>query len=308
MLVLGSNDIQVLENVAMDYKFPANAGFGLFPVAEVGASSGKIGKFGKESFQLIDSGRAPGAEAKKVKDSLSTVNYSTQEYTLEDAIDDREIKEARNPAEQLLVSAKRRTIKVQQRIGLFVEKLQADLATNTSEYKSGHAISLSGTDMFDNADSDPIGTIEDAKELVRKAIGVRPNTLLIGANVWAKLKKHSIILDAIKHIMMPVATPDIIKNLLDLEKVVIGEAVYVDKDKETHDIWDKVVILAYVPSSPSIDEPAFGYTLRRTGYPEFKRYRDEGRNSEVISVSELLGTVLLGADAGAGVLFTNVIS
>src|SRR5690606_25974123 len=57
----------VLSQVALGYRHPEHVGMALFPRVPVQVSGGQILEFGKESFRLYNSLRAPGAATKRVQ-------------------------------------------------------------------------------------------------------------------------------------------------------------------------------------------------------------------------------------------------
>ena len=74
------------------------------------------------------------------------------------------------------------------------------LATTAGNYPTGNKVTLSGTSQWSDysGTSDPCADIETAKEAVRAKIGKRPNTVAMGAAVWAKLRLHPKIIDRIR--------------------------------------------------------------------------------------------------------------
>ncbi|NPV38314.1 MAG: hypothetical protein HPY78_03450 [Brevinematales bacterium] len=288
----------VLTNVAFDYKFPENAGFSLFPLVSHSFTGGKIPKFSKDAFLLVDSRRGLGAQVKRVSRDVDSVPVTLEEFSLSIAVDDREFIDAADPVKKKLLIETSKTNTLLKQIGLMVEKLQADLATNPDNYASTNKIALSGNSVWSNPASNPIANIETAKEAIRKQIGIRPNTLLLSGKAYNALKTHSALLERIKYSMKGVVTADLIGEIFDIPKVIIGESVYYDGNT-MNDIWGNHAILAYVPDNPqTIDEPSFGYTIRNDRYPIVDKVRDEFATSDVIIVRDMLGTAQLSDVAG----------
>ncbi|OHD13451.1 MAG: hypothetical protein A2Y41_00405 [Spirochaetes bacterium GWB1_36_13] len=296
----------ILSNIAFDYKFADNSAMKLFPLVNHPKRAGKITKLTADSFKLIDSERALRAMSKRVDEGAEMVDFALHEYSLESGIDDAELLEASEPVKAKLLLESSRTNKILRQIGLWHEKKMADLAVDPANYPSGNKTALSGTAQWSDYDnSNPIVDIENAKDAVRSKIGIEPNFVLMGQSVYKKLKEHPVIIEKIKYSMTGVATTDLLKQILNVSKIEVASSLY-SNSGTLSDIWGKVVIVAYVPDMPSLDEPAFGYTLRQTGYPRVETYREERSHSNIINATDVLGGLILGNIAGY--LYTTVIA
>jgi len=118
----------------------------------------------------------------------------------------------------------------------------------------------------DYANSDPIGAIETARETVKKLIGRNPNTILMGAEVWDKLKWHPDILDIYKHTEKAIMTKEMVAKIFDgIEQILVGDAI-VNASAEGVAfsggyIWPKNCLIAYITKTPSLRTPSAGYTF-----------------------------------------------
>lgn len=155
----------------------------------------------------------------------------------------------------------------------------------------GSSATLTGTSQWsDYANSDPIGNIETAMETVKKAIGRYPNVLLMGAEVWDKLKFHPDMLDLYKHTEKAIMTKEMVAKVFDgIEQLLVGDAIYNSSAEGVAFsggyIWPKNVVAMYVPKSPSIRTPAAGYSFvwKQNGYQiAIKRVADDLRNRDVL--------------------------
>jgi hypothetical protein len=119
----------------------------------------------------------------------------------------------------------------------------------------------------DYSTSTPIEDIEDGKVTVHKAGLMKPNTLVLGAEVFKTLKSHPSILDRIK---WGASNPDpakvttqMLAGLFDLKKVLVGEAVSVTSNEgETFTgdyTYGKHALLCYAADRPSLLMPSAGY-------------------------------------------------
>lgn len=207
--------------------------------------------------------------------------------------------------------------------GVTLDFCDSDLAASARAYDPakheapiviGHAASnkivLAGTSRFtDKANSDPIGVIEDGKEAVRGKIGRYPNTAVIGAASWKALKQHPQFLERIKYSMKGVLTLDLIKEILEVENIVVGRAIYANDKGVFGDLWGDNIVLAYVaPGRAGVErtpyEPSFGYTLRKKSMPQIDTRTEDGK-LELVRNTDNFQTVLLGAEAGYLIADTN---
>ncbi len=289
----------VLENIAFDYVDPENAGYQLFPIVGHTKRGGTIAKFTKDSFKLIDSRRALRTKSKRISDNIDYMDFVLTEHSLESAIDDAEWEEAINPGKEKLLLESNRTKRLQRDIGRILEKNHADLATNPDNFPTGNKMVLSGSDKFSDYDnSKPIQVIKEARNTLRSKIGVYPNTILFGAAVLEKLEEHPAIIDKVKYSQTGIVTQGLLTELMGIQKIIIGKSIYTEEDSDLIDIWGNSIVLAYVPTTPSLNEPAFGYTIRQKNYPKVAKYREPQSHSEVINAIDVQAPVLLGSVAG----------
>lgn len=289
----------ILTTAAQGYKQAGMVGMSLFPRVPVNARGGTILTFGKEDFQLYSTLRAPGSNTKRVQFGYSSGTFALEDHSLEGVVPFEIMQDAAAvPGIDMGSNAVR---KVQNIIGLRLEKAQADLATTAASYAAANKVTLSGTSQFSHADSTPVETIEMAKEAVRAAIGMRPNTLVMGAAVFAALRNHPDIVDRIKYTGRDSATPELLANLFGVRSVQIGDAVYASAAGDFSDVWGKFVVLAYTDVSGIADQgsPSYGYTYGLNGYPMVEQpYQDRNAKSWVYPVGDAVSPVLASADAG----------
>ena len=295
----------VLTNLSVGYSNADLVGDVLFPFVPVDKEGGKIPKFGKEAFKIYNTERALRAKSNRINpEDVDSVTVSLDEHDLEYPIDYRESDEAAFPLEA------HATHVVTEGIRLRHEKKVADLAQNTANYAASNKIVLAGTSRFtDKANSDPIGVFEDGKEAVRGKIGKYPNTAVIGAASWKAIKQHPQFLERIKYSMKGVLTVELLKEILEVERIVVGRAVYSSDTGTFGDLWGDNIVLAYVaPNRSGAErtpyEPSFGYTLRKKGMPQIDKRTEDGK-LELVRNTDNFGVYLLGAEAGFLIADTN---
>lgn len=300
----------VLTAVAQGYKHPDFVGGALFPYVPVGQRGGKIVTFSKEDFMLYNTGRAPGQNTKRVQYGYTSGSYALESHSLEGTLPIETMQEA---AAVPGIDASRMTIfKTQNIIALRLEKQQADIARNAAAYAAGNKITLSGTAQWSDLTSgvsDPIAVVETGKEAVRKKVGKRANTGVMGAAVFEKLKQHPKVIDRMKYTGRDVPTVEMLAALFGLDRVLIGDAVFADDAGVFSDVWGKDMVLAYTETASlaEMGTPSYGYTYRLDGYPVVEEpYFDRNAKSWIYPVTDEVAPVIAGADAGY--LITNAVA
>lgn len=289
----------ILSNVVQGYVHPEHIGHQLFPVVNVMAAGGKVIEFGKEAFRLYNTSRAPGTAFKRARFGHEGKPFALENHGLEAVVPREHMRDASVVPSINLAS--RAVNLVMKSTSLILEKEQADLARNAAGYDANHKVTLSGTDQWnDYVASNPIKDVDDAKESIRSAVGVYPNVIEISAKVFTVLKEHPLILDKIKHTQKGVVTADLLADVFDIPKVIIGKAIAFDDADATIDVWGKDVVLAYVPSSPSgMEEPSYGYTYTMEGHPSVEvPYWDNTAKCWVYGVANERAPVLSGITSG----------
>lgn len=290
----------VLTQVARGYTNSAMVGMALFPHVPVGQRGGKIVQFSKEQFRSYNTGRAPGANTKRVQFGFGSGNYSLSQHALEGTVPFELLSEAEAvPGIDLGAGAVRM---VQDIIALRMEQAQAALATTAANYAASNKTTLTGTAQWsDLVNADPIGDIETAKMAIRAQIGRMPNTIVLGAAVMAKLKQCAKVVDRIKYTGRDVATAELLASLFGVKQVLVGEAVQASDADVMSDVWGKFVVVAYTETGglAQMGMPSYGYTYRLSGYPLVEQaYQDRNAKSWIYPVTDEVQPVIAGAEAG----------
>jgi len=299
----------ILTDVAQGYRNAGMVGLFLFPYVPVMQRGGKIISFGKEDFALYNTQRAPGANTKRVQFGYASTNYALEQHRLE-AVCPWELQQEASVVAQVNL-ANIAVKKVQNIIALRLEKAQADLAVNASNYAATNKTTLSGSSQWSDysGTSNPSRDIETGKEAIRAQIGRRGNTVLLSAQAFKACKQHPAIIDRLKYTGRDVVTADLLASLWDVDQVVVGDAVYTDSTGAIIDVWGKSVVVAYTVKGSSADmgEPTYGYTYRLDGAPIVEEgYRDENAASDIYPVTDEVSPQLTAPLSGY--LITNAVA
>ncbi|MDD5034122.1 MAG: hypothetical protein PHE55_05135 [Methylococcaceae bacterium] len=169
-----------------------------------------------------------------------------------------------------------------------------------------------GTDFTQWSDygaSDPLGDMETNKETVEGLIADSPNVLVLGRQVWSKLKWHPDLIDTIKYTQRAQMTIDLAAALFELESILVGKALTTATAEGTAEgsvvysrIFGKHGLLLYRPPSPGLMTPAAGYTFVWQRVPSaiqyIKRIRDEEREVDIIEANSFFDQKVTAADSG----------
>ncbi len=286
-----------LSEVARGYKNNAFVAQNLFPTIYSEKEKIDIFEFNKEAFNLYDTERAIRANSNVISPQGFKKHTTTlTEHDLSYPIDYREEQEAEKVKLQLHA-----TNVVTEGLHLKLEKQCADLVQNPANYSSNNKILLSGSSCFTHEDSDPIGVIDDAKDKVSAKIAQDPNTMVIGQDAWKTLKRHPKIQELISNNTNRLVTLNLLKEIFEVENIVIGKSIFADKDGNFVRIWKDNIILAYVPNlgaSRTEYDPSFAYTVRKKDALQIDEYQKEGNKVKYIRATDIYTPFLVGAEAG----------
>lgn len=288
----------VLTELSRGYTNNALVREALFPIVEVPKEAGILPQFGREAFKLFDTSRAIGAESNETSpETATTIPFILGEHDLAKPVDYREAEDDQfGDLEQ--AAALNATAGVQ----LKMEYLAAVKACDPANYPEGSKLALTSTAKFSSTD-DPNVVIRAAKEAIRAKIGKRPNIMVLGPATFNALQSHADLIDKIKYSMKGIITLDLLREIFDIPKIVVGEALYANDAGTTFtDIWGDVAILAYVPDGigggRSKAEPSFGYTFRKRGQPIVDFYKSKGGKVTYFRYTTIEAPYIVGAEAG----------
>jgi len=290
----------VLSQFARGYQQAGLIGRVLFPRAFVPVRGFKRVEFGKEGFRLYNTRRAPGTATKRLVFGYDGKPASLDQHGLDGVVPREHVGEAAaGPGIDLQQEASRVVLDAMQ---LDEEVSQAALATTAGNYAAANKVTLAGSDQWSHADSKPKDAVKEGKEAVRSKIGRNPNVMVISKPIFNALDDHPALLDKLKYTSGASITTDILARYFDVDKVVVGEAVYTDGDETSFtDVWGNFCVLAYVPQGgqPSVRVPSYGYTYTLAGHPFVEQTRwDADAKSWINGVTDERSAELVGAEAG----------
>lgn len=288
----------IISEVVQGFRFPELVGSVLFPEVPVNVRGGQIIAFGKEAFEQYNIRRAPGAATKRIELGYLGEKFALVEDSVEGKIPFEILQDAeRVPGINLATQYLRVTMSI---VKNALEIEQANAALNAATYGANNKIALSGTSKWSDASSTPNTDVIDYRETVRSQVGVYPNVMVISPQAYNAARTNPNVIDRFKYTGRDAITADMLAQLWELDKVVVGKAITYDPDTGAmSDVWGNNAVLAYVPPEPSTRmEPSFGYTYRLQGNPYAEEpYRDRNAKSWIYPVTYERVPVIASADS-----------
>ena len=317
----------ILTEHARGYTNADFVGEALFPEVEMPTRAAKRIEFDRSSFRRRRTRRAPGApiaalefgyEGKAVNLHQEALSHSRRSlglhahhqiasdvavtlgrFTICALLARRPSKPAQsifsNDLQQVAVDTVLAVIAMEKEIQ------RAEVARNAASYAVTNKSALVGDSKWSDPDSNPKEQVFDAKEVIRKRIGRRPNTLVLAGGLNSALGKHPKLLDHFKFTNSASITLAMMAAYFDVDTVVSGDGIYDQADGTTVDIWGNDAILAWVApkGQRQMPLPSYGYTYQLRGHPLVEPARWDGDiRSWKNDVLDEFSAELVGADAG----------
>jgi len=328
----------ILTTLAQGYMLPENniSNF-IAPVVDTATRAGRILRFGKEQFAVNDFRRAYGTNIPAIQSRYDSESYALEqevvawelpEEVIENAgegpaqVDLRAI-ETRNAMQRLMNSYEATVSAAVTNLGIYEPGLA--YASYTAASAAGQTLLASGTAPWGAAGSDPIGNVLKLKRAVSNQIGIRPNSMVIGTNVFDTLMTDVSILDRIKYTTADSIDIDMLARYFGLERGIrVGEGRQLAANGELLPIFpENAIMLFYSPlgandavlpaGGASAATPAFAYTYQLTGTPAVRPeyYIRERRVVRAeITVERAVNIVGLGATGlcGSGAFINDILA
>lgn len=208
--------------------------------------------------------RAPATESAGSGYNVGTDNYNCDVFALHKDVDNQVVQNTDRPLDPFRDATRFVTQKM---------LLRQEIQWTTDYFTSGvWDTDVTLTDTWDDyASSDPIDDVEEGKETILGTTGHMPNTLVLGYQVWRKLKNHPDIIDRIKYtrIGSTRTAAELLAGLFDVDRIVVARAIKATNDEGAAEDYDfiqgKQALLLYVAKSPGLYEPSAGYTFAWRG-------------------------------------------
>lgn len=241
--------------------------------------------------------RAPGTRAKRGGYTLDTDEYSCKEYAFAKELPD----EVRENADAVLNPEIEATEFATDRVMLKIERELAAAIFVAGVWANDKTGGTDFTVWSDYDNCDPIGDVDGWKDTIHKSTGMEPNRLLIGREVWSKLKRAPDILELVKYVERGILTEDLVAQVLGVEKIIVGDPIYNSAAEGVTVvqayIWGKYALLYYVPDRPALRTPSAGYILN-WHERSVRNWREAPEKQDVFEASQNLAIEVTGTDLG----------
>lgn len=249
----------------------------LFPRLPQALSSVTLAQLGDERLRRYNLRRAPGAATKRVHIKYDGKTYAVDQYSVEVPLPRELLREA-DESRKLNVGnyldiSRIAMATANDVLALDYEIEVATLATTPGVYASGHVLALAGGTKWSSSTGTPVTDIRAAADVVRKKIGKRPNRLTLSADALSALSTNPEVKGYLPNSNLGPASIEQLKVILNVEQIIVGDAVWIDETDTGRDVWGNNAILAYVPkigaggAEISLAEPGFGFTNVLEGHP-----------------------------------------
>jgi hypothetical protein len=255
----------ILTNISVAY-FQQNRNFiatQVFPVVPVSKQSDLFFKYTKNDwFRDEAQRRADATESAGGGYNLSTDSYQCDVYAFHKDIGDQ----TRANADAPINVDREATEFVTSRLML---KMETQFVSNF--FTTGvWATDATPSNLWDNyTTSDPLGDIETGKRAILSVTGYEPNTLVLGYDVFIKLKNHPDLVDRIKYTSSNVLTEDVMASLFGVPRVMVAKSVKATNNEGGTEAYSfnygKNALLCYSAPSPGLLQPSGGYIMSWTG-------------------------------------------
>lgn len=291
----------ILSTHARGYRNAEFIGHLLLPIVEIPVRGMRVIRFGKDGFRKMNTRRAPGSATQRVQYGYASDPVALHQDALEGVVPWEHMEEAAKvPGIDLARGSIEEVLDI---IGLGREFQTASLARDAAKYGANNKVALTGADKWSDPASDPAKDMDEGKEQIRRRIGRYPNMLTLSPPVFNALKNHPKITEKFKYTSSDSITVDMLAKYFDVDKVVVGKAVYLEDsdsdDADAKDVWGNDAILSFTSTRSDYRMPSFGYTYRLKGHPLVEKpYPERNVKSWVYPVTEDWSPELTGMDAG----------
>jgi hypothetical protein len=264
-----------LTAISLCYRNQALIADAVFPRVGVDSQQFKYSKYALgDGFTIPDTRVGRKSKPNEIDWTATEIADSTNDYGLDDPIPQADIQSA--IASQTIQGVKpidpeaRSTQLLTDLVALDRENRAATLAFTLGNYPAANRTTLSGTGQWsDFTNSDPVGAIGDALDIPV----LRPNVLVLGQQVWTKLRRHPKVTAAV----FPsggnatgggtFVARQALADLLEIEEVIVGPAwSNTAKPGQTPSLarlWGKHALLYYRSANvQTTKDVTFGFTAQ----------------------------------------------
>ena len=269
-----------------------------------------------DAYRSESARRAPGTESKGTGWRTSTDTYFCDNFSLHQDVTDQDRQNTDTP----LDLERDATMHVTQDLLIRKEIEWAAVHFVSSTWTgSSTAGDITPGNLWDVVASTPIEDIRVQSTSVKKKTGYRPNTLVLGIDVFDALVDHADIIDRLKYTQAATDAnvKQIMASLFNVDRILVSEAVQNTAEEVATDSMSFIVgtndaLLMYVAPNPGIRVPTASYQFSWSvnGNNSFgtrvSKFRMDELESDRIEVSAAYDFKRI--DVNLAAYFLNVVS
>jgi hypothetical protein len=238
----------------------------VFPQIGVNFRSDKFWVYDRSYWFKTDAQlRGPGAESAGSGFEVTTDDYLCSVLAIHKDVDDQ----LRANADSIFQVEKDATEFCTQHM---LQKIEQDWVSTYFTTGVWDTDVTGGTDFdvwSDYVNGDPISDLRTGIMTMAEATAKKPNTLVLGANVWNKLQDHPDFLERIKYTQKGIVGPDLLATMLGLDNVYVSWSVRNTSQEGiaasySFNFGDHALLM-YVAPSPGLNVASAGYTFAWKG-------------------------------------------
>jgi len=290
---------QLLTNLLIGYKNKKYIYHDIFPIINTGGvESGSYGIFTQaDQFRNEAEIIAAGGPYPMGGFRVSTTTFSTEEIGMGTDLPDRTLANASGAFKKSMRMAKAQwcadRVEMKREI-----TLAADIFT-TGKWATDDT---TATDWSDFSNSDPLSDINTAQYTIAAATGETPNVFVLGLEGWSNLKINPSVLDLLGANERGKITLDILANHLEVDKVVVGRAIYntttEGQDASYSNCWGQNALLLYVnQATPDPWTASAGYIFQSAPM-RITTWREGSRDTEFFRARIIEDRKITGTNFG----------
>lgn len=282
-----------LTNVAQGFKMPQFVMRSLFPLVQTADYDGRIIRFDDSIYEEIDDDRADDTIYPEVQDGYSGAPYELNTKGYSYRVGDKKAKKM----ERLNINwGRRASQRMILRAGLKHEIEAAAIAVDPARYAANNVISLAGAQQFNDPASNPGTFIRAGRSAVASQVGVDPNVMVIGRQVFDALQENPTLRDRVQYTTRDSITTQMLAQFYGFNRVEVCNALVKRPDGSKEYVFGRNIVMGYTNPNALNDaglpfrangvidqeEPSYAYTYVYMGNPlVYSPYRDEQRGATV---------------------------
>lgn len=286
----------------------------VFPTVNVQNRSDKYYTYDRAYWFKSDAQlRGPGTESAGSGYEVGTADFSCDVYAVHRNLSDQ----VRANADSPITMDKDATEFVTEHMLQRREQAWTSTYFTTGVWGTDRTGGTNFTVWDDYANSDPIRDLRDGVISMAKLTAKKPNTLILGAEVWDQLQDHPDYLDRIKWTQKGVVSEDLISSLIGVKKTYVAWSVKNTAAEGETAAYDfnlgKNALLMYVAPSPGLNTVSAGYTFNWSGLfgtggngIRIKRFRMEWIESDRVEAEEAIDQKVVSSELGY--FYSNAVS